>query len=78
MLISFGFMTPNANSFIFSSKKKNEDVHINEIWSKFNSGPHYELNKIVYLDDKFSKEKNIRDILIEYLIKKLNNDQISF
>lgn len=34
--------------------------------------------KIVYLDDKFSKEKNIRDILIEYLIKKLNNDQISF
>ena len=51
MLISFGFMTPNANSFIFSSKKKNEDVHINEIWSKFNSGPHYELNKIVYLDE---------------------------
>lgn len=34
--------------------------------------------KIVYLDDKFSKEKNIRDILIEYLIKKLNNDRISF
>lgn len=34
--------------------------------------------KIVYLDDKFNKEKNIRDILIEYLIKKLNNDQISF
>lgn len=30
--------------------------------------------KIVYLDDKFNKEKNIRDILIEYLIKKLNND----
>ena len=34
--------------------------------------------KIVYLDDKFSKEKNIRDILIEYLKKKINNDQISF
>lgn len=34
--------------------------------------------KIVYLEDKFIKEKNIRDILIEYLIKKLNNDQISF
>lgn len=34
--------------------------------------------KIVYLDDKFNKEKNIKDILIEYLIKKLNNDQISF
>jgi hypothetical protein len=34
--------------------------------------------KIVYLEDKFSKEKNIRDILIEYLIKKLNNDRISF
>lgn len=34
--------------------------------------------KIVYLDDKFGKEKNIRDILIEYLIKKLNNDRISF
>lgn len=34
--------------------------------------------KIVYLEDKFNKEKNIRDILIEYLIKKLNNDQISF
>ena len=30
--------------------------------------------KIVYLHDKFNKEKNIRDILIEYLIKKLNND----
>ncbi len=34
--------------------------------------------KKVYLDDKFNKEKNIKDILIEYLIKKLNNDQISF
>lgn len=34
--------------------------------------------KIVYLDDKYNKEKNIKDILIEYLIKKLNNDQISF
>lgn len=34
--------------------------------------------KIVYLEDKFNKEKNIKDILIEYLIKKLNNDQISF
>ena len=34
--------------------------------------------KIVYVDDKFNKEKNIKDILIEYLIKKLNNDQISF
>jgi len=34
--------------------------------------------KIVYLDDKSNKEKNIKDILIEYLIKKLNNDQISF
>ena len=34
--------------------------------------------KIVYLDDKFNKEKNIKYILIEYLIKKLNNDQISF
>lgn len=34
--------------------------------------------KIVYLNDKYNKEKNIRDILIEYLIKKLNKDQISF
>lgn len=34
--------------------------------------------KIVYLDDKFNKGKNIKDILIEYLIKKLKNDQISF
>ena len=34
--------------------------------------------KIMYLEDKFNKEKNIRDILIEYLIKKLNNDQIFF
>lgn len=34
--------------------------------------------KLVYLDDKSTKEKNIKDILIEYLIKKLNNDQISF
>ena len=34
--------------------------------------------KIVYLDDKSNKEKNIKDILIEYLIKKINNDQISF
>ena len=34
--------------------------------------------KIVYLEDRFIGEKNIRDILIEYLIKKLNNDQISF
>ncbi len=34
--------------------------------------------KIVYLDDKFNKEKNIKDILIEFLIKKINNDQISF
>ena len=34
--------------------------------------------KIVYLDDKSINEKNIRDILIEYLIKKINNDQISF
>lgn len=34
--------------------------------------------KIVYLEDKFNKGKNIKDILIEYLIKKINNDQISF
>jgi len=34
--------------------------------------------KLVYLEDKFNKEKNIKDILIEYVIKKLNNDQISF
>lgn len=34
--------------------------------------------KIVYLEDKFNKEKNIKDILIEFLIKKLNDDQISF
>lgn len=34
--------------------------------------------KIVYLEDRFNKGKNIKDILIEYLIKKLNNDQISF
>lgn len=34
--------------------------------------------KIVYLDDKSINKKNIKDILIEYLIKKLNNDQISF
>lgn len=34
--------------------------------------------KIVYLDDKSNKEKNIKDILIEYLIKKIKNDQISF
>ena len=34
--------------------------------------------KIVYLEDRFNKWKNIKDILIEYLIKKLNNDQISF
>lgn len=34
--------------------------------------------KIVYLDDKYINKKNIKDILIEYLIKKLNNDQISF
>lgn len=34
--------------------------------------------KIVYLEDKFNKGQNIKDILIEYLIKKINNDQISF
>jgi len=34
--------------------------------------------KIVYLEDRFNKGKNIKDILIEYLIKKLNNDQFSF
>lgn len=34
--------------------------------------------KIVYLDDKSINEKNIKEILIEYLIKKINNDQISF
>lgn len=34
--------------------------------------------QIVYLEDKFNKGKNIKDILIEYLIKKINNDQISF
>jgi len=34
--------------------------------------------KIVYLEDKFNKGKNIKEILIEHLIKKLNNDQISF
>ena len=34
--------------------------------------------KIVYLEDKFNTGKNIKDILIEYLIKKLNNDQVSF
>lgn len=34
--------------------------------------------KIVYLDEKFNKGKNIKEILIEYLIKKINNDQISF
>lgn len=34
--------------------------------------------KIVYLGDKFNEEKNIKDILIEYLIKKINNEQISF
>ena len=34
--------------------------------------------KIVYLDDKSFNKKNIKDILIEYLIKKLNNDPISF
>ncbi len=34
--------------------------------------------KIVYLEDKFNKEKNIKDILIEFLIKKINDDQISF
>ena len=34
--------------------------------------------KIVYLDDKSINKKNIKDILIEYLIKKLNNDPISF
>lgn len=34
--------------------------------------------KIVYLDDKSINKKNIKDILIEYIIKKLNNDQISF
>lgn len=30
--------------------------------------------KIIYLDDKYNKEKNLKDILIEYLIKKLNNN----
>lgn len=34
--------------------------------------------KIVYLEYKFNKEKNIKDILIEFLIKKLNDDQLSF
>ncbi len=34
--------------------------------------------KIVYLDDKSNEEKNIKDILIKYLIKKLDNDQVSF
>jgi len=34
--------------------------------------------KIVYLEDRFNKGKNIKDILMEYLIKKINNDQISF
>lgn len=34
--------------------------------------------KLVYLDDKYDKGKNIKDILIEFLIKKLSNDQISF
>ncbi len=34
--------------------------------------------KIVYSEDRFNKGKNIKDILIEFLIKKLNDDQISF
>ncbi len=34
--------------------------------------------KIVYLEDKFNKEKNIKDILIEFLIKKISDDQIPF
>ncbi len=34
--------------------------------------------KIVYLEDQFIGKKNIKDILIEYLIKKLNNNQTSF
>ena len=34
--------------------------------------------KIVYLNDKSNKEKNIKSILIEYLIKKLNKEQIPF
>ena len=32
----------------------------------------------MYLEDKFNKGKNIKDILMKYLIKKINNDQISF
>lgn len=34
--------------------------------------------KIFYLEDKFNKGKNIKGILIEHLIKKINNDKISF
>ena len=34
--------------------------------------------KIVYSEDRFNKGKNIKDILIEFLIKKLNDDQFSF
>lgn len=31
--------------------------------------------KIVYLENKSNKEKNIKAILIEYLIKKINSEQ---
>lgn len=33
--------------------------------------------KIVYLKDKVTNEKELKEVLIEYLTKKLINDQIS-
>lgn len=33
--------------------------------------------KIVYLKDKVTNEKELKDILMEYLTKKLINDKIS-
>lgn len=33
--------------------------------------------KIVYLENKVTNEKELKEVLIEYLTKKLINDQIS-
>ncbi len=33
--------------------------------------------KIVYLKEKYINEKELKEVLIEYLTKKLINDQIS-
>lgn len=35
------------------------------------------IKKINYLEEKYINEKELKEVLIEYLMKKLINDQIS-